>query len=99
MRLPCTSGYHVPTYQEAYDTISVGLSNNITQFNTALMPPLSGGRSHFVGSLFFQGSDGYWWLSSPDSSYGRVVYWDSSVVGSNNNTLRTYGFSVRCQRD
>ena len=106
MQWPCSPGYHVPTYQEADDTIRVGLSNSIGQSNTALMPPFAGYRSvadgTYGGYLYSQSISGFWWLSSsspPGFSPSRGVYWDSSDVFSNYDDIRAYGFSVRCLRN
>jgi hypothetical protein len=63
---------------------------------TTLKAPLSGGRYYSDGSLIYQGSVGYWWLSSPYSTYGRGVSWNSSDVYPDSYGSRAYGFDVRC---
>lgn len=99
MKWPCATNYHVPTYKEANDTIAIWLWTNITTFNTVLKPPLSGVRTWSDGSLVYQGTNGYWWLSSTVNGDGRIVYWHSTGVGPTNYTGRAQGFAVRCVRN
>ena len=53
------------------------------------------------GDYRSQGSDGYYWSSSPfsDSSNAHYLYFGYTGVNPSNSTNRAYGFSVRLLSD
>lgn len=61
--------------------------------------PFAGDRSHSDTVLCHQGSNGYYWSSSPlggGSVHARRLYLNSSGVRAHGRNYRDYGFSVRC---
>ncbi len=100
MQWPCAPGYHVPTYKEAYDTVTpIAWAAWMTTMNA----PLPGRRAYADGSLSgVPGYYGYWWLSSTDSTYsvyGRQVYWQYASIASLTYGQRTFSFGVRCLKN
>ena len=66
--------------------------------------PFAGGRDQSNALLYDQGSDGYYWSSSPysassSSASARHLCLFSSKVGANYSSSRSRGFSVRCFKD
>ncbi|MBC7498700.1 hypothetical protein H7170_03600 [Candidatus Gracilibacteria bacterium] len=105
MRGPCMSGYHVPTIKEWCDAIdsingTTGCSSTATTtVVTTLQIPLSGTRDFSTSTLYNQGSFGYYWSSTPYSTYARNVSFNTSQVNPSNFSYRTIGFSLRCQKN
>ena len=51
----------------------------------------------YRSSLYFAGSDGYYWSSTPTgSSDAYILYFDSGDIYASNHSSRYYGFSARC---
>jgi hypothetical protein len=68
-----------------------------TQFRNDLKLPFAGYRNYgSASSVYDQGSYGYYWSSSPNSTPARSLRLYSSIVGAYYNNDRAYGFSVRC---
>jgi uncharacterized protein (TIGR02145 family) len=92
--------------QSSFDTSSGYYSwSGIFPANTAREEdprlPAAGYRNRSNGSVYGQGSFGYYWSSTAySSSYGHHLYFNSSSVhpSSYDNYYAT-GFSVRCVRD
>ncbi len=96
-RGPCAPNYHVPTRHEwnaAYTTFG----SNRNTFVSTLKLPMAGSRSTSGGSLFSQGSNSYYWSSSPFGAFSFSLYFDSSAVGVGTG-VRPVGFSVRCLKN
>ena len=78
-------------------------STNRQKFQEAFLLPRAGTRNYSSASLDIQGSDGYYWSSSPygssDPYSARRLYLGSSDVYADDNDNRAYGFSVRCFKD
>jgi uncharacterized protein (TIGR02145 family) len=106
---PCPSGFRVPTKAQ-WDGVlanntpaNVGtFSNSATNFSAGtkygdnLMLPAAGFRISSNGSLFFRGSDGYYW-SSTENGTGNAWFLKFISTGANMiNFYRSYGYSVRC---
>jgi len=73
-----------------------------TNFANSFKLPFAGYRDNWNASLNNQGSDGYYWSSSPYSAssyYARRLYLSSSYVGADAINYRAGGFSVRCFKD
>jgi len=96
---PCPSGYRIPTNAEL-DAERSSWSQNISTgaFNSPLKLPLSGSRFSAVGSLYYVGSDGYYWSSSVVGTYAWSLLFNSGGA-SMSNFNRADGFSVRCLKD
>ncbi len=101
MKGPCAAGYHVPTQAEwwsAVSTLNPALTNtsswqNDTSVATTLKLPLAGLRHYSSAAYLNQGTNGYYWASSP---YGYVVRLSATQAHPAFNDPRTFGFSVRC---
>ena len=64
--------------------------------------PFAGYRYYSSASLDNQGSNGYYWSSSPSSAgsnNARYLYLNSSDVNANSSSRRAFGGSVRCFKD
>ena len=84
----CPKGWRLPTLSE---------QQGITSYASAFSPVHSGLYDN--GSLYYTGSDGYWWSSTASSSsrqYRLHHYSDSLNPGSSSNKYA--GYSVRCVR-
>ena len=93
---PCPAGYHVPTETEWNTADTFGAWGNSTDvFASALKLSLNGRSIAVLGS---QGNYGYYWGSTVDGIYGRILFISSTAAqGSRNN--RAYGYAVRCLKD
>ncbi len=95
----CPVGYRVPTIDELVaETTDEGVNNRDDAYTNFLKLPSAGRRYNYSGSLNDQGSWGYIWSSSPDGSYSKYLYFNSSYADWD-NYVRAYGRSVRCLRD
>ena len=85
-----------------------GQSDVYDRIRCALKMPLSGALSSIAGNFYLQGSEGYYWSSSPSgySAYNVDLHADdtantsysfSGAVDSSSN--RANGYSVRCIRN
>jgi len=81
MDLEMNNYYHLPIYKEMY-LYSVTL-------------PMSGNRNNSNGTVNNEGTNGYYWSGSVNSTNARNMNFNSSAVNPNNNN-RANGFSVRC---
>ena len=84
----------------------VGVTNwnspNIESTNLSLFTGLPGGYRDDNGYYYDVGSNGYWWSSTEDNTYGpffRGLDYDNGTADRNNNSRKGSGFSVRCLRD
>jgi hypothetical protein len=68
---------------------------NLKKVGDYLYLPAAGYRSSNDGSLYYRGSNGYYWSSSAQSSTGYYAdfYSGDRLV---NNAKRPHGHSVRC---
>ncbi len=61
--------------------------------------PAAGYRYYTSGAVTYQGTNGYWWSSTPyNGSNGHNLYFYSNSVYPVLNSNSAYGFSVRCVR-
>lgn len=97
---PCPTGWHVPTQSEWSSAVSaLGITNSSTAFSSALKLPLAGYRHYYNASLNNQGSDGFYWSSSPNGSNAYYLDFYSSGVYPALDYNRAYGYSVRCLKN
>lgn len=62
--------------------------------------PLAGYCYYSSAAYYSQGTNGYYWASSPAGSYyGYSVYLSATQVLPANNSFRAYGLSVRCLKN
>ena len=96
---PCPQGYRLPTEAEMTALVSAeGITNYTTAASSSLAFPASGGRSNSNGTVYNEGSTGYYWASSVSGTLARSRNFFSS--GTNTNSLyRASGFGVRCLKD
>lgn len=107
MKGPCAAGYHVPTQAEWYAAVSAlnpAVTNTATWQNdtalaTTLKLPLAGYRYTSSAAYSNQGTNGFYWASSPTGTVGYFVALSSTQVVPANNSYRAYGFSVRCLKN
>ena len=101
---PCPAGWRVPTYTElqSLGTVTKEWSNLngvngyfIGDNESKLFLPAVGGRDGSVGSLDDVGTYGYYWSSTPSSTYAYLLYFSSGSF-STSNYRRAGGYSVRC---
>lgn len=102
---PAPDGFHVPliTEWEWVNTIMSWLGLTTWDWwRINLHMPFAGYRNT-VSTLNYQGSNGYYWSSSPYGSgapsNARDLYLDSSNVRANYNNGRAFGIPVRCFKD
>ena len=114
---PCPTWYHVPSLWEwnalvtyrynsknAVQKSYTGLNslNNNKDFIETFKLSFVGRRHHSDALVYDFETFGYYWSSSPNSSYwndARRLSFNSSVVGTNNLFYRSNGFSIRCFKD
>jgi len=96
---PCPSGYRLPTDAELdAERLSWSSNNSAGAFGSPLKLPAAGIRYANGGSLLMVGSFGYYWSSTVDGPYSRVLHFVSSYANMSSD-MRAYGFSVRCIKD
>ena len=110
---PCPTGFRLPTggtYTGIPDGNGViqgewahlinlaGITNYTTAASSVLHLPAAGYRST-GGTLNYQGSYGFYWSSSPYSTYAYYLYFDSGSVNPTSIGNRANGFSVRCLKN
>ena len=97
---PCPTGFRLPTQTEwATLVTAAGITNDTTAYSSSLKLPLAGNRHSGGGGLGSQGSYGYYWSSSPVSTYAYYLFFYSGGVYPADYGYRAYGFSVRCLKD
>lgn len=97
---PCPSGYRVPLFTEL-DAEFTNTKSPITNAGTAfsnLLFVLSGYRYYSDATLYYTGSNGYYWSSTVSGTYASLRYFSSGGTYSN-AYIRANGFSVRCLKD
>ncbi|MBU1102924.1 hypothetical protein KJ853_04725, partial [Patescibacteria group bacterium] len=67
--------------------------------SSILKLPAAGYRNYADATLYSQGTYGYYWSSSPDSTLAYYLNFDASFVTPAYNLYRVNGFSVRCVRN
>jgi len=97
---PCPEGYRLPTEAEwEEERLSWSSNNSAGAFSSPLKLPAGGHRDSYYGSLGNVGSFGYYWSSTTDGIYSRImnIGWGSwAYMGS---FPRAFGGCVRCIKD
>lgn len=99
---PSPTWFHVPSITEwqwvktIMDWLSLTTWDN---WRIYLYIPFAGYRSFSTADLYYKGSIGYYWSSSPSGSdspyYARRLYLDSSNAYASSDSSRANGYSVR----
>ena len=73
--------------------------NGTSSYDTAggtIFFPASGFRNRSTGTVYYVGSNGYFWSAVPSSTgNGRSLYFYSSYIDPLHRNSRSYGFAVR----
>lgn len=101
---PAPSWYHVPSATEWENFVNMYMTIKPSEtdgesFATYFHMPFAGYRNYSYASLYDQGSNGYYWSSSPSSAssnYARSLYLDSSNVYASSSNHRASARSIRC---
>jgi uncharacterized protein (TIGR02145 family) len=96
---PCPAGYRLPTEAEwNAERLSWSYSNAAGAFASPLKLPVAGYRLSSSGSLFYVGSDGFYWSSTVSSTNSRyLLFYSGDALMSSNG--RANGSSVRCIKE
>ncbi len=104
---PCDAWYHIPTQAERqwlyniwvkiYSGDAMYLSSKWNLFRDTLKLPMAGLRFYdSASSVDGQGSNGFYWSSTPGGQSARLLNFYSSLVNPGRTDRRAYGFSARC---
>ena len=93
----CPKGWRLPTGGGSGEFLVLYNNyNSSSSLRSNLVNLISSGYV-FSNSRYYQGSDGYYWSSTVDSSYGAYsLHLNTSNVDPVNYGTKYYGFSVRC---
>ena len=96
----CPAGWRLPTQSPTNDftLLNNAVNGGLTNTDAGLRSEWLAQRSGYWRSGFYvQGSYGYYWSSTQNSaSYGRSLYFYSSLVSPSYNYNKYGGFAVRC---
>lgn len=96
---PCPAGFRLPTQAEwETERLSWSSADTAGAFASPLKLVAAGYRARANGTIELAGSYGYYWSSSVDGSWVRVL----NVTGTTANfynSSRADGFNIRCIKD
>jgi len=96
----CPTGFRLPTQPEWSALVTAeGITNAATAFSSSLKLPVAGYRGRANGSLYDQGSGGYYWSSGVSGTFASHLFFNAIGVFPANADYRAVGFSVRCVRN
>ena len=96
---PCPSGFRIPTNAEwEQERRSRSMNNSVGAFASPLKLPLAGFRNSTAGLIGNTGNSGYYWSSTINDTSSRFIY-ISNGESSMYESVRAYGYSVRCIKD
>ncbi|MDD2907949.1 MAG: prepilin-type N-terminal cleavage/methylation domain-containing protein [Candidatus Gracilibacteria bacterium] len=95
---PCEVGYHVPTFTDWQNIVTNGNFTNGNNIQDLLKLPFAGDRYWMDGTMKNQGTDAYYWSSSPAgfNSYYLSFTSSSNFIYYSFNMKRAFDMSVRC---
>ncbi len=97
---PCPTGFRPPTNAEWQTLVSAeNITNSATAYASSLKLPSAGYRSYSSASITNQGSNGFYWSSSPIGINAYRLYFNSTNVYPTLSNYRATGFSLRCFKD
>ena len=104
---PAPDGFHVPSKDEWVAlcwilTTTFSMASNATTMATYLKMAMAGRRGYFNSYVAGQGTNGYYWSSSPYPSEATDSYninFSSSKISPQLSSYRSVGLSVRCFKD
>ena len=93
----CPKGWRLPTGGVSSEFLVLYNNYNSSSSLRSNLVNLTSSGYVFSNSRYFQGSDGYYWSSTVDSSYGAYsLHLNTSNVDPVNYGTKYYGFSIRC---
>ena len=96
---PCPQGYRLPKETEMNNLFSAeGINNIFSAASSSLAFSTSGIRYFSNGTVFNEGSSGYYWTSSVSGTNASSRYFDSGSTFAGSN-YRAVGFGVRCIKE
>jgi uncharacterized protein (TIGR02145 family) len=97
---PCPDGYRLPTKSEWEAEQATWVSDDADgAFASPLKLPMAGVRYIYSGSLYYEGSSGYYWSSAINGTRSEYLHFGSSSDASMDVNPRASGSSVRCIKD
>jgi len=98
---PCPVNYHVPTQAEWTIADTFGSwSNNTEAYSSTLKLPSAGFRDRTIGTLYYQGTYGFYWSSKVSGTNASYLFLYSSLAYMRGDLYnRAHGFTVRCLKD
>ena len=97
---PCPTGFRPPTSAEWQTLVSAeNITNSATAYASSLKLPLAGYRSYNSAGIYNQGSNGYYWSSSPNGINAYLLSFNSTNVYPTYSLNRANGHSLRCVRE
>ena len=93
----CPKGWRLPTGGGSGEFLVLYNNYNSSSSLRSNLVNLTSSGYVFSNSRYYQGSDGYYWSSTVDSSYGAYsLHLNTSNVDPVNYGTKYYGFSIRC---
>jgi uncharacterized protein (TIGR02145 family) len=104
----CPLGYRLPqnpngtldaTNEFWVESQTWAIQTSVGAASSTLALPMSGNRNYGTGTVKFEGTIGYYWSGSVNSTFARLLLFNTSAVAPNSYYKRAYGFSVRCLKN
>lgn len=93
---PCPNGFRIPTLAEFQAESALFTTQNAAgAFNSPLKLTMAGYRGYNNGVMIQEGVTGVYWASTTAGANSSYVLFNTSNFVSS-NTVRAYGFSIRC---
>ncbi len=96
---PCPAGFRLPTETELEtERNSWSANNSAGAFASPLKLVVAGSRHPSNGTIYYAGSNGYYWSGTVNGTNSRYLYFNSGNATMYSH-YRANGFSVRCLKD
>ena len=93
----CPAGWHLPNYDTTKPAGSIDSLFGMDPAKTAAFNVLAGG--YYAGGSLSSTGYGYWWSSTARiSTFVYGLYYSGSSLSSDANSIRNYGYYIRCVR-